>query len=175
MKRITLAWEQKIVGCAPMLPLPLLCIYICAYFFWYFFIYFQRFSFDFQPNLPTFIFICYRFNTNPLLFLFFYIHTAFRWFSCMLNAFACHTATVSTQHTSRIESHWLSQCKANIHLFKNEFIHILYLIMLDRFIYTIFWFCFIFVVLGIFLGSADEGFSVFILPSSALFSCFRQI
>lgn len=77
----------------------------------------------------------------------------------MLNAFACHTATVSTQHTSRIESHWLSQCKANIHLFKNEFIHILYLIMLDRFIYTIFWFCFIFVVLGIFLGSADEGFS----------------
>lgn len=88
-----------------------------------------------------------------------------------------HGHRLNSTHTSRIESHWLSQCKANIHLFKNEFIHILYLIMLDRFIYTIFFgFVLFFCCFGDFLRfSRRRFFFFFILPSSALFLCFLQI
>lgn len=153
------------------------CVFIFVrIFFLYFFIYFQRFSFDFQPNLPTFIFICYRFNTNPLLF-FLYSYRLSLVLMYAQRICLSHGHRLNSTHTSRIESHWLSQCKANIHLFKNEFIHILYLIMLDRFIYTIFLVLFyFFCCFGDFLRfSRRRFFFFFILPSSALFLCFLQI
>lgn len=175
MKRITLAWEQKIVGCAPMLPLLLLCIYICAYFFWYFFIYFQRFSFDFQPNLPTFIFICYRFNTNPLLFLFFY--------SYRLSLVLMYAQRICLSHGHRLNSthkpHWIAltepvQSKYTL-IQKRIYSYFIFDNVRQIYIYNflvLFYFC----CFGDFLRfSRRRFFFFFILPSSAVFSCFRQI
>lgn len=90
MKRITLAWksERKIVRCAPMLLLPLLL------FFAFLLIFYQIYprSYLFAIALMR-IHCCFFFPSIP----------SFRWFSCMLSEFTCHTATVfqllsSTQH-----------------------------------------------------------------------------
>lgn len=145
-------------------------LYLCV-FFLYFFIYFQRFSFDFQPNLPTFIFICYRFNTNPLLFFF---------YSYRLSLVHMYAQRICLSHGHRLNSthkpHWIAltepvQSKYTL-IQKRIYSYFIFDNVRQIYIYTIFWFCFIFVVLGIFLGSVDEvsSFSFSLRPWKSRYS-----